>query len=288
MHSVVDPDQLDPYRSARAPADGQPEAGSTERLARAARAAEQLCAALWDALHEELRRSPPDARGTPVAELAVRLAQVCASVAELARRCTPLVPATTGARAAIGEAPESPPFPKPPALPESSPSPEPPASSEEISIRDARGEGPSAWVRAVGDRLQHYQRDTQPFAALLVEVTEAARLSDGEPAGDIAQLLARVQPALCQELRPVDDVTLESPGRWWLTLAQTDAQAARAVGERLVEAICSLGGELGLAPTIAIGIASCPEDGRDAASLAAHADVGLYAARVAGRTLPPA
>jgi hypothetical protein len=258
---------------ASAAAPGRLDAGAAERLARAARAAEQLCAALWEALHEELRRSSPDTPGTQVAELVGRLAQVCGSLAVLARSSTSPSLARSGARAADLAA---------------EPLPESPASTPEIAIRDTRGEGPSAWVRAVGGRLERYRGDTRPFAALLVEIADVGLLSEAEPAVEVARLLDRVQAALREELRPVDDVTLESPGRWWLTLAQMDAHAARAVAERLVAKVRSLATDLGAAPQVAIGIASCPEDGQDAASLAAHADVGLYAARAAGRALPPA
>jgi GGDEF domain-containing protein len=271
----MDPSQSDPRLPTSAAASGQRDAGSAERIARAARAAEQLCAALWEALHEELRGSPAEVAGTQAAELAERLAQVCASVADLARCSTPVSLATARARAVVPEvAAES--------------FPEPPATSREIAIRDARGEGPSVWVQVVGYRLERYRRDARPFAALLVEVADAEGLPGAQPAAEHARLLARVQAALRQELRPVDDLTLESPGRWWLTLAHTDAHAARTVAARLVETVNSLTREPAAAPRIAIGIASCPEDGHDAASLAAHADVGLYAARAAGRTLPPA
>jgi predicted signal transduction protein with EAL and GGDEF domain len=34
---------------------------------------------------------------------------------------------------------------------------------------------------------------------------------------------------------------------------------------------------------VAVGTAVCPQDGREAAALAAHADIGLLAARAAGR-----
>jgi GGDEF domain-containing protein len=268
----VDPSQPDRRLPKDVTAPERLHADSSERLARAARAAEQLCATLWEALHEELRVSPPNAFGTGVAELAERLAQVCASVVDLARRSPPVSPEPAGARAELT----------------AKPFPEPPVVSTEIEIRDARGEGPSAWVRAVGGRLESYRRDAQPFAVLLVEITDAEHLAGVEPGAEIARLLARVQAALRQELRPVDDATLESPGRWWLTLAQMDAYAARVVAERLVKTVRSLAGDLGVTPHTAIGIASCPEHGHDPASLAAHADVGLYAARAAGRTLPPA
>jgi len=40
----------------------------------------------------------------------------------------------------------------------------------------------------------------------------------------------------------------------------------------------------GVPLAVTIGSAVCPDDGTDAAALAARADVGLYAARAAGRT----
>jgi predicted signal transduction protein with EAL and GGDEF domain len=38
---------------------------------------------------------------------------------------------------------------------------------------------------------------------------------------------------------------------------------------------------------LALGAAVCPDDGRDAATLAAHADIELYAARQAARMGAP-
>jgi predicted signal transduction protein with EAL and GGDEF domain len=39
---------------------------------------------------------------------------------------------------------------------------------------------------------------------------------------------------------------------------------------------------------VAIGFAVCPDDGNEPAALAARADVGVYAARAAGRATAPA
>src|SRR5580692_3702814 len=106
------------------------DAGASERLVRAARAAEQLCAALWEALHEELRCSPADLAGVRVVELAERLAQVCGSLVLLARSSASAASERAGACATVGEA-------------AAAPLPEPPASAPEIAIRDTRGVGPS-------------------------------------------------------------------------------------------------------------------------------------------------
>jgi hypothetical protein len=64
-----------------------------ERLARAARAARDLCDVLWEALHEELsERSPNGPRAQRVADLSERVADVSSVVAALASYTTPRVP----------------------------------------------------------------------------------------------------------------------------------------------------------------------------------------------------
>lgn len=70
---------------------------SSERLSRAARAAQQLCDALWEALHEELSRSD----SARVRALSERLSEVSSTVATLAA----VAPTDTTGDIAPGEAP---------------------------------------------------------------------------------------------------------------------------------------------------------------------------------------
>jgi GGDEF domain-containing protein len=292
--------------------EGARTAERAERLARAARAAEELCAALWEAMHEELRAG----RAQQVAELSARLTQVCSTIGELAGCAaethdraagTHDRPAGThdrpaGARACEGAgaaAAEPAATSREPysatamdcstTIEPSSTMPGPAVAAEEpvIAIRDARGEGPAAWVQAIGANLERYVRDALPFAVLLVEVLDVERLAQAESAAEIARLLAHVEGVLRQELRPRDGITLERRGRWWLTAPHVDAYGARTLAERLARTARSAAGHRGVPLEVAIGIALCPEDGRDAATLAAQADVGLYAARAAGQTLAP-
>ena len=79
---------------------------------------------------------------------------------------------------------------------------------------------------------------------------------------------------------------MESRGRWWITAPRIDAREAHLLAARIGASLRAAAGECGVQPDVAIGVATCPQDGRDAATLAAHADVGLYAARAAGA--PPA
>ena len=55
--------------------------------------------------------------------------------------------------------------------------------------------------------------------------------------------------------------------------------------ERLVRSRRGVVRRRGMALPFAVGMAVCPEDGRDAAALAAHADVGACDARSAGRSI---
>lgn len=71
-------------------ADDSLEAVVAERLTRAARAAQDLCDVLWEALHEELAdRSPHGPRAQRVADLTERVADVSATVMALVRYAKP-------------------------------------------------------------------------------------------------------------------------------------------------------------------------------------------------------
>jgi GGDEF domain-containing protein len=277
---------------------------SVERLTRAARAAQTLSEALWEALHEELS----DPRGQRVAELSEGLSGVSATVALLARAnvgASPTraaepessaAPAQPEASAARVTQDEPSPSRETPAGLEPSPSPSAavlvdelaPKAPQEIEIRDERGDrAPSAWVGSIERRLERYEHDSVPFAVLLVELADVERLRHAELPGEVARLTSLVETALASELRPADSLTRESPGRYWLLAPETDANSARALAGRLVEAVRGAASHRGASLQVAVGVAVCPVDGEKAATLAAQADVALYAARASGRPLAP-
>ena len=283
-----------------------------ERLTRAARAAQTLSEALWEALGEELAE-PHSER---VAELSERLGEVAAILALLARADArapqpPAAPGTPAARntgdAGAAERPvarvarvidDEPPPPRGPGasiqprtaavlVDELAPV-EPPGTGEplararpEIEIRDVRGEeGPAAWIGSIGRRLERHAQDSSPFAVLLVDIEHLHR---AEPKGSVSNLVSQVEDALKRELRPADSFTRERPGRYWLIVGQADGADARMLAGRLARAVRSSANHRDSTPEVVVGIAVCPDDGLQASALAAHADVGLYAARAAGR-----
>lgn len=164
----------------------------------------------------------------------------------------------------------------------------------EIEIRDQRRgeEGPAAWVSSIGAQLERFERDGSPFAVLLVEPVELERMrrEDGDEA--LRRVAGQIEEALRAQLGAWSgSLTRERPGRYWLVVPATDARGAERLAGRLHAGVGSLVRRRGAPVALAIGTAVCPEDGRQAAALAAHADVGLYAARAAARmpvTRPPA
>jgi GGDEF domain-containing protein len=156
----------------------------------------------------------------------------------------------------------------------------------QIEIRDVRGEeGPAAWIGSIGRRLERHEQDGSPFAVLLVELVDIERLRHVELAEELSRLTSLVEEALARELRPADSLTRERAGRYWLLAPQTDGPGAQMLVERIARAVRSAVSHRGAPLEAAVGVAVCPEDGRRASELAAHADVGLYAARAAGRTV---
>jgi hypothetical protein len=265
-----------------------------ERLLRAVRAAHELSDALWASMHAELLHGAQPAR---VSELAQRLADVCATIATLAAVGPP-----EGGLAGL-EAPVWPLGPEGPEGPEVSaataPAPlRPPESAPEdpIAIHDTRpheplpaagAAAPSGWLGAIARRLERYREDHLPFAVLLIEVLALERLAHAEPAPELERLTALSERALGHELRPADRLICESRGRYWLITPETDRPGARTLAERLARTVRATALHRGVGLEVAIGIAVCPDDGAEAAGLAAHADVEVYAARAAGRSLAP-
>jgi GGDEF domain-containing protein len=178
-------------------------------------------------------------------------------------------------------------------------SPEPPVAVEpipiqpEIEIRDVRREeGASAWVSSVGRLLTRHAQDGLPFAVLLVEIVDVARLERSETPHDLHSLVAKVESALGCGMRATDELSRETRGRYWLVAPETNGTGARMLAERLARLVRGSATQRGVPLEVAIGIAVCPDDGTEAPALAARADLGVYSARATGRSIvhtdPPA
>jgi hypothetical protein len=166
----------------------------------------------------------------------------------------------------------------------------------EVHGEEVRGEeGPAAWISSIGHQLERFEGDHQPFAVLLVELGDVESLRRAALPGGLSSLTSRIERALAQELRrrspgPADgpgraagSFTCERPGRYWLLVPHTDAAGAGRLADWVVRTLGPLAGPRWAPLEVTVGRAVCPEDGREAAALAAHADLGLVDARAAGR-----
>jgi GGDEF domain-containing protein len=164
----------------------------------------------------------------------------------------------------------------------------------EIEVRDVRREeGPTAWVSSVGALLARHDHDGLPFAVLLVEIVDVARLERSETPHDMHGLVKQVEDALGRGMRATDSLSRENLGRYWMVAPETNGTGARMLAERLARLVRTSASHRGVPLEVAIGIAVCPDDGTEAPALAARADLGVYSARATGRTIahtepPPA
>ena len=140
-------------------------------------------------------------------------------------------------------------------------------------VHDARGDWHGAIERLVADG--------RPFALLALEVDDAPRLVTAD-ADAATGALARVEQAVRGELRPGDVLGREDDGRLWIVAAELGAPGARALAERLADAVAAVPPLRGAPLTVSIGLAASPADGTDRDALTARADESLYAARAAG------
>jgi GGDEF domain-containing protein len=279
--------------------------------AEAVAALEALRGATWDALVEALHRPSPSLLADLADRLAATIATVAAAALEGASLTTrpgergplgailrpqPPPPAAGEPRApSSADAPLAPPPPS--ADPLAAPSPDPAAhiEAEAFAALDAQrrrgsrvedGGGfhsrSAPWTAAVERRLARHVEDGRPFALLCIEVADLDRLIASERDGDVALALEAAEAGVCAQLRPADVLVRERPGRYWLVAPDSDADAARSLAHLLAAAVAGVAGPRGAPLEAAIGIATCPHDGREAAALEGRAEEGLFAARAAG------
>jgi GGDEF domain-containing protein len=149
-----------------------------------------------------------------------------------------------------------------------------------IAIAADLADAEEPWRAAVEKGLAAHRADGAPFALLAVEAADAERLAAA--GGEDAAALDAVEPAVRDALGPGGSVVRERAGRLWVVAPGMAGDDARALAERLAAAVAAAAAPHGVPLEVAVGVASCPGDGADAAALAACADERLFGARAAG------
>jgi GGDEF domain-containing protein len=214
---------------------------------------------------EGLRSATWESLAVDDAQIAIRLAHVCAVVLEAALAGEP-----AGVVDPVAVAP----------MPASAVAPPEP----EVVIHDARsnGEVSEPWRAPIERRLERHLQDGRPFSVLAMEVDDLERLLASATGREVVEAIEAAERAICGELRPADMLVRERLGRYWLTAPETDLASGRALGQRLADAVSAAAFHHGAPLAVSIGLAVSPDDAIDADMLAAHADEGLFAARAAG------
>lgn len=156
----------------------------------------------------------------------------------------------------------------------------------DIAILDGdRDEGSAAWISLVGRSLARHGEDHLPFAVLLIEIVEVAHLERSATPHDLHTLTAQVESALARAMRSADELSRETLGRYWLLTPDTGDAGARMLAERLVRLVGESSSDGAQPLQVAIGVAVCPQDGIEAPTLTATAELGVYTARLTGRSV---
>jgi len=124
----------------------------------------------------------------------------------------------------------------------------------------------------------------QPLSLAIIDIDHFKQINDqyGHVAGD--DVLRKVAEALRQTVRSGDNIFRYGGEEFVVLCEGLGHQAALGLAERLRAAVpAAFAGSLASPPTVSIGLATIPEDGRDIATIVHHADRNLYQAKRDGR-----
>jgi diguanylate cyclase (GGDEF)-like protein len=126
------------------------------------------------------------------------------------------------------------------------------------------------------------RRYGHPFALLLVDIDGLKRINDayGQAAGD--RTLVDVATALGEAIRAVDTPIRMTDDEFCVLLPQQTATRARALAERIAEAVEAVQGPAAQTLSVAVGVVSCPQHATEVDSLLEMADSAMYRAKAAG------
>lgn len=134
---------------------------------------------------------------------------------------------------------------------------------------------------ALRGELKRTDRSGRPFSVIFVDIDDFKEMNDrlGHVAAD--RVLVAVAEVVQAQLRASDLVCRWGGDEFIIILPETDRKEASVVAEKLRASVASSSGCLGA--TLSIGVACCPEDGRDYDVLVSNADRALYISKQSGK-----
>ena len=140
---------------------------------------------------------------------------------------------------------------------------------------------------ALNGELRRLQRFHQPFSLLFIDLDNFKGVNDSHGHITGSSVLRQVGEVIKLAVRDVDNVIRYGGDEFVVVLIGANSrqalQAAERVRSRVQGSVFRSEERLPLQLTVSIGIASCPEHGRDKASILKMADETMYASKRGGK-----
>jgi GGDEF domain-containing protein len=121
-----------------------------------------------------------------------------------------------------------------------------------------------------------------PLALLAVDVDDADRLLAADGRGEVAAALERAEQALAAVLGSGDHLLRRAPGRYWIVAPGSGGSTGHDLAQRLSGAVAGSAAHHGVPLRASVGVATRPQDGCDAETLAACAEERAFGVRASG------
>lgn len=121
-----------------------------------------------------------------------------------------------------------------------------------------------------------------PLSLLLAELEDADRVTTVEPAAEASATFSEFAQAVRGVVRRQDILVSETDTRAWIIARDTGRAGARALGERLSQAVRERRSWRGADLVASVGVAVLGEDGRTASELIEAAEEAWFAGSAAG------
>jgi diguanylate cyclase (GGDEF)-like protein len=138
---------------------------------------------------------------------------------------------------------------------------------------------------ALRREVKRAARFSQKFSVLMLDVDNLKRYNDQNGHLRGSEVLRQVAQILVRDARSIDLVAKYGGDEFVVILPQTEREGAYVLAERVKQSVESTAFPL-VPPgviTVSLGVATYPENGFTAGELLEAADIGLYAAKQAGK-----